>query len=143
MRSLRASSLILCVTLVLAACSTFPTEQLSFDESQSKVPVMLTKVASDSPTKDFDFEAGHSHTTVTAQNRYSAGGTSTVSMGMDSSKPINQQLSNFFLQDPQWVLVKNLSISVDHNIWNFVFVGIDKYTYTTGVKLAVAAGSAK
>jgi len=128
------------MSILLFSCSTFPTEQLSFDVSQSKIPVMLTKVAGDSVIKEFNFEAGYSHASITSQNRTYGGGsaTTTLSASADTSKPIKQQLGNFFIQDPAWAYVNGLSISDDHSVFNFLVVGIDKYDYDTALRLDVA-----
>lgn len=134
MKHFHRTAVVLSVLVLLASCSTFPTKQLSFDVSQDKVPVMLTDVAGGSKTKEFTFDAGYESETVTSQNKYSQG-TTTVSLSQDTSKPLAVQLDNFFIQDPEWIYVKNLSISDDHTVFNFAFVGIDRADYTTSLQL--------
>jgi hypothetical protein len=124
------------ILLLVAACGTFPSRQLTLDFADETTPVMLNEMQSDKTMKTFDFESGFSRYSVTST--YSSGGvtvSSTATSQTDMNKPLKYQLQNTFIQDPEWMLVSSLILNTHDS--ESIAVSDVKYLLSLQVKVPV------
>ena len=100
---------------LLASCGTFPSRQLSMDFSNLTVPIMLSTFETDAKTIPLSFESGFRSLSVTTyRSSYGGVGTSsTATVSTDLNKPLDLQLSNVLIQEPDWLLVTGLDLKTD------------------------------
>jgi hypothetical protein len=136
MNTLRVAGLAAAFAL-LTGCATFPTQQVSLDLSQQTVPVMLTAVKNPGATKTFALEAGFAQSSMSSSSTQN-GVTTTMSMNEahDTSKPLAVQVQNLFIQDPAWVQVGSLDLTVLRT--DLILYGsLETISYTTNLGLLV------
>jgi hypothetical protein len=125
-------------TVIIISCASFPTQQLSFDLSKETVPVMLTPVKDPGKTKIFQLSASYASSMMTSSSH---SGSSTVTQTMSESHNENQSLSvqaqNLFIQDPLWIQVSNLDLSVFRSDVSYLFGSFEKIKYTTNLEFQV------
>ena len=140
---LRLVVLSILVIAFFTGCASFPTQQLSFDVTTEKMPVMLTPIDSNSTMKSFDFAASYmSEKSIT--NKSTNGGSISNSSYMEQKEnyPVAKQLHQNFIQDPNFVVVKSLSVSI--NQFDFSFGGsYETLKYTTALSVACPIGDKK
>jgi len=133
----------LAALLLLAGCATFPTQQVSVDLSAQTIPVMLTPVKDPGATKTFDLESGYSMSSMSS-SQTNNGVTTTTSMSEahDTAKPFSVQMQNLFIQEPAWMQVGNLDLTVVRTVI-VAYGSIDNIEYTAHLGLIAPTGAAK
>ncbi len=116
--------LVVAASVCLAACSSFPSEQLSLDLTKETIPVMLNTVKTKDAVRTLSYTAGYSSSTNTFSNsRLSV----TVTDSQNNNNPLGKQLQNTLIQAPNYLLISNLDLTTSRI--NSIF-GFDRTNYT-------------
>jgi hypothetical protein len=134
---LRLRIVLVCLAgAMMTSCAVFPTAQLSLDLSAQTMPIMLSAVETSAKTIPLSFESGHKRLSVTTTSSYGGATTSsTATVSSDLNKPINQQLSNVLIQEPDWLLVSGLVLKADV----FYSVVVTSVNYVLDIELKAPA----
>ncbi len=125
------------VTLLLGSCVYFPSRQLSLDVSDETVPIMLSEPQPAGTTHVMSFESGYSSVSVTTSSTYrGATTTSTTTVASDLNRPLDTQLANVLIQEPDWMYVASLTLTTER----VAAIYFSSVSYILGLDLAVATG---
>jgi len=119
-RPYRGALAAMALSLVLASCSTFPSEKVSLDMTEIGAPVMLTKVSAKAGPKAYDFQSGFSSLSITTTSQ-SGGKTvsTTMTSGQTLNRPLDAQVSMGFVQLPSWFAITSLRLYTYN--WDAIF----------------------
>ena len=117
---------------IFISCASDPSPYWSFDLTNAKTPVMLTKIETQAEKKKFSFISGTGKLSVTASAQ--AGNivnTVTVTSQNKIGDTFDVQVQNIFLQEPVWMLVDKYVL--DFSISERLFVSEENRKLTLNI----------